>query len=83
MSEPEMCYVGCKACGCYVCATVDAPDYRAEMAREIAAWARSGLAIERRTVAEARTLIHRCPHGDAPATHRTAAEQPSLFGATA
>ncbi len=64
-----MCYIGRKSCGCVVAATVDEPQYREDVAKDIADWLRSGLTIERVTVEYARqNLNFSCPHKQQPAS---------------
>lgn len=59
MSEDMRGYVGVKPCGCWVnwCSSkVPAKD----LAKTVAAWARSGLSIERCTTEEARERLSEC-----------------------
>lgn len=56
------CYVGKKACGCYVAAVVDHEEHRAATANEIAGWVKDGLTVERTTVGFAREHVAPCPH---------------------
>lgn len=65
--EIRMSYIGRKPCGCVVCAAVDSPQYRKEVARDIAKWVRSGLTIERVPCSDVRTLPFGCTHKKATA----------------
>lgn len=60
----EMAYVATvPGCGCVVAATVDAPEYARDTAKEVASWVRRGLTISRHTVEAVRTMPFRtCPH---------------------
>ncbi len=53
-------YVGKKSCGCIVFLMVDepnpTPEYRKDLAKELASCIRQGLTIEKMTVAEVRKL---------------------------
>ena len=40
-------YIARKECGCIVAATMDSAAHRVEVARDVAAWIRKGLTIER------------------------------------
>ena len=55
-----MSYVGRKTCGCIVAAIIDDPDHRKEVAKEIAAWIKDGLTVERVTNDYVREHFRRC-----------------------
>jgi hypothetical protein len=56
----DMAYVGIKACGCIVAATVDNPQHKREVAKDIAGFIRQGLSVERITVERVRKELKRC-----------------------
>ena len=62
MTEELMSYIGRKPCGCVVFATIDRPEYKKDIAREIGKCLRQGLTIERMPVEQARPLITKCHH---------------------
>ena len=80
MTAESMSYIGRKVCGCVVAVIVDSDEHRKDTAREIAAWMRDGLTIERVTVANARELVRFCTHDTAPKP-RQRRGQPALFEA--
>lgn len=49
-----MAYVAIHECGQIVAATVDYPEHKRDVARDVGNWLRRGNLIERRTVADAR-----------------------------
>lgn len=61
--DEHMSYIGICHCGQVVCAVVDNPARRRDVAREVASWIRDGLTIERVTSAYVRTHIGRCRCG--------------------
>lgn len=63
---PRMAYVGRKKCGCCVAAVVIDGELK-RTAKEIAAWVRSGLTVEQRSVEWVRKNLHRCKHASLPA----------------
>lgn len=60
MASEQMAYVARCACGAVVAAVIDDPNYRRDTAREVAAWIRGGLVVERMTVDEAREQWRPC-----------------------
>ena len=60
--EPRMAYVGRKNCGCPVAAIVIDGTELKRSAKEIAAWVRSGMTVEQRSVEWVRKNLHRCRH---------------------
>lgn len=61
MSESRPSYGGrCPGCNHVVALMVDDPEYRNDVAKEIAKWIRHGLIIERFTVGEGRKLFDLC-----------------------
>lgn len=61
--EPEtMAYIARKACGCIVMASVDLPEWKKEIAKEVASCLRDGLTIERVTCEYVRQNMKDCPH---------------------
>ena len=53
-------YIGTKACGHTVTASVDKPEHREDIAKEIAAWVRDGMTVERVSAEAARSRLHFC-----------------------
>jgi hypothetical protein len=62
MSTDRFAYVGITACGCMVCASVEDPRWKRETAKDVAAWLRDGLRVERVPVERVRQECHACPH---------------------
>lgn len=61
MSDSRYSYGGrCPGCNHVIALTVDAPEYRDDVAATIAEWVRDGLIVERFTVDEARNLFDIC-----------------------
>jgi hypothetical protein len=59
--ENVAAYIGkCPGCKQVIAATVDAPEYRDDVAKDVAEWIRDGLIVERSTVGEARKLFNNC-----------------------
>jgi hypothetical protein len=64
MSDNGYSYVARKSCGCMVAAVVDDAAHKRDVAREMAAWVRDGLTVERVThdVVRAEFVGRKCPH---------------------
>jgi len=45
--EEVYAYVGIKSCGCTVAAFVDKPEYKKDIAKEVASWIRDGWRVDR------------------------------------
>ncbi|HSZ58659.1 MAG TPA: hypothetical protein VK797_23525 [Tepidisphaeraceae bacterium] len=60
--DQTFCYIGRRSCGCICCVTIDDTEHRKETAKDIAEWIRSGLSIERMTVAQAKADPHFFKH---------------------
>jgi hypothetical protein len=59
--ESRPCYAAkCSGCGHVVGLTLDEPQYRKDVAKQIAKWIRRGLVIERMTAKEGRALFDLC-----------------------
>ena len=59
----DFSYIGRKSCDCVVCAIVDMPDHKGDVAREVARWIKEGLTVERVTLDYAREhFVTECPH---------------------
>lgn len=50
----------CPGCNHVVALTIDAPEYRKDVAKEIASWINDGLIVERTTVGEGRNTFDNC-----------------------
>ena len=56
-------YMGREQCGCVTCVTVDNPEHKSYVAKDIADWVRLGLSVERVPIETARqALTFDCPH---------------------
>lgn len=59
----EYAYMGRETCGCVTCVTVDNPEYKKYVAKDLSDWIRQGLSVERVPIEEARQAItFDCPH---------------------
>ena len=58
--EQVYCYIGRKACGCYVAAAVDRPEYAKETAKNLADWVKVGMTVERHPIAFVRENVMGC-----------------------
>lgn len=54
--------VAIRACGCWVAATVDRPEWRRDTAKTVAQFLRDGYTVERHTTAEVRERLTGCIH---------------------
>ncbi len=66
VTEP-MAYMGRKPCDCVVALTVDLPELKKDVAKEIGKWIRDGLTVERVSLEVARESFVICPHKKAKA----------------
>lgn len=57
MDDQVMAYVGRKSCGCIVCAIVDVPNMKKEIAEDLSNWVLDGLTIDRVPVDEVRVAF--------------------------
>jgi len=53
-------------CGCVTCVTLDVPDHKTDVAKDIARWIRQGMTVERVPVEDARSAFTSCPHRAKP-----------------
>lgn len=73
MSGELMAYIGREAdCGCVTCVTIDNPDHKREVAKDVAQWVRWGMTVERVAADEARQMFTSCPHREQKAAAQTA-----------
>lgn len=62
--ESRPCYMGrCPGCNNVIALTLDMPEYRKDVARDVAEWIRDGLVVERSTAREGRKLFDSCTCG--------------------
>lgn len=59
--ESRPCYMArCPGCNHVIALTLDAPEYRKDVARDVAEWIADGLIVERSTAAVGRKLFDLC-----------------------
>ena len=62
-SDIQFAYVGRKACGCMVAATLDDPTWPKRMATDVADFIKDGLTIERVSIETVRDQLRSCKCG--------------------
>lgn len=61
MDKSRPCYMArCQGCNHVVALTLDAPEYRKDVARDVAEWIADGLIVERSTAKIGRELFNGC-----------------------
>lgn len=64
MNAYKFAYIGRKPdCGCVVAIIVDMPEYKKDVAKQVAEFIRDGLEIERVDLDAGKQELHSCPHG--------------------
>lgn len=61
--EQVMAYIAREKCGCVTGATIDNPQHRKEVAKDVAAWVRDGRIVERVDSGYVRAEFGQCPKG--------------------